>query len=360
MAWSAASVITACDFRQEPQRIFGTRSHFVLSISPYRNILPSTSATLGSYTTDAKGVGVSVSKEHWKAWGQHVAVAAAYAAFYRIAYELSVAHWELTVGFRLCCLLLVPMRLWPALALGEFLPVLENALACFDDFGPAWLLAASVPQIVVCMAGMKPLRQWGALRDPDGRIRMSYVITAALCCALLSALRDTASLWIALMALSKDGSPGPLLSIGFSAYLLGGYLGSLTLVPTMLALQDRWRATPLVSAVLRNPLLRDMCIGVVPVLVALTWLANTAEAPGAQQFARLAMILPMVVMAWRHGWHGTAIAGTGASIALALTSHIVRDPAVIYCQIALALVISAGLMVGGKRSPATHPVLQEQ
>lgn len=141
-------------------------------------------------------------------------------------------NFPITVGFRLCCLLLVPMRLWPALALGESLPVLENAFACIDDFGPAWVLAAAVPQIVVCMAGMKPLRRWGALRCPDGRLRMGCVIAATLCCALLSTLRDTTSL----MALSTDGSPGPLLWVGFSAYLLGGYLGGLTLVPTMLAL----------------------------------------------------------------------------------------------------------------------------
>ncbi|UPG84688.1 MASE1 domain-containing protein [Luteibacter aegosomatis] len=298
--------------------------------------------------------------EHWKIWGQHVAVAAAYAAFYRIAYALSLAHWELTVGFRLCCLLLVPMRLWPALALGEFLPVLENALACIDDFGPAWALAAAVPQIVVCMAGMKPLRRWGALRDPDGRLCMGYVVTATLCCAALSTVRDTASLWIALMALSTDGSPGPLLWVGFSAYMLGGYLGGLTLVPTLLALQDRWRVTPSVWAVLRSPLVRDTCMGVAPVLVALTWLANTSETSGAQQLARLAMILPMVAMAWRYGWRGTAMAGTGASIALALTSHVVRDPAVIHCQVVLAFVMSAGLLVGGKRQPAAHPLLRER
>ncbi|MDF4002609.1 MASE1 domain-containing protein [Luteibacter sahnii] len=301
---------------------------------------------------------MSAGAEHWRSWGQHVAVAAAYAAFYRIAYQLSMAHWELTVGFRLCCLLLVPTRFWPALAFGEFLPVLENALACKDDFGSTWAMVASLPQIVLCMAVMKPLRRWGALRDADGGIHMGYVIAATLACALMSTLRDTVSLAVALAGLSREGVDVHTLYVGFSAYLLGGYLGGLTLVPTLLALEDRFRAGPSWATFWRSALTRDMCVGVVPALILLTWLANTADGQAAQQAARLAMLVTAVAMAWRHGWQGMAVAGTGASVALALTSHVVRDPAVIYGQVALALVISAGLLMGGKRQPAAHPLLR--
>jgi Signal transduction histidine kinase, glucose-6-phosphate specific len=302
---------------------------------------------------------VGISTKHWIVWGQYLAVAAAYAAFYRVAYQLSVSHWELTVGFRLCCLLLVPMRLWPALALGEFLPVLENAFTCMDRFGPAWVLAASVPQIVVCMAAMKPLRQWGSLRAPDGSLRMGFVIAATLFCALLSALRDTASLSVALMSSSPDAAPWATLSTGFSAYVLGGYLGGLTLAPAMLAIQERMDPEPSLLSVWRSPLFRDVCVWLVPVLCGLVWLANATESTSAQQLARLAMILPMLSMAWRHGWHGAAIAGSAASLALALTSDTMRDPAVLYCQTALALSFTAALLLGGRPKPAAQPVLQE-
>lgn len=299
------------------------------------------------------------STKHWLVWGQYLAVAAAYAAFYRVAYQLSVSHWELTVGFRLCCLLLVPLRLWPALALGEFLPVVENALAWMDKFGPAWVLAASVPQIVICMAGMKPLRRMGTLRAPDGSIRMGYVIVATLCCALLSTLRDTASLWVALTSTSPDAAPWGSLSIGFSAYLLGGFLGGLTLAPVMLAVQERMAPEPTLSTLWHSPLFRDVCVWLAPVLIGLTIQANAAVASETLQLLRLAMILPMLGMAWRYGWHGAAIAGSAASLAMALTSDTMRDPELIYCQAALALAFSAALLLGGLPRPAAQPALQQ-
>jgi two-component system sensor histidine kinase UhpB len=296
---------------------------------------------------------VKGSGEHWKVWGQHLAVVGAYAACYRLTYQLSMSHWELTVGFRLCCLLIVPVRLWPALALGEFLPVLENALLSMDRFGPAWALAVSVPQIVLCMACMKPLRQRWTLWTPDGRIRMSYLVSAALCCALMSALRDTAAVWVALASSSQDWGPEVSVSIGFAAYLLGGYLGALTLAPAVLAIRDRIMKAGSLTAVWRSTLIRDVSVWVVPILVILAWQA-TIHAEYAQQAARLAMVLPVIGMAYRHGWHGAALAGMAASIAMALTSTIMRDPAVIYCQVALAFVMSAALLMGGKTQPAAQ------
>ena len=295
------------------------------------------------------------SGEHWKAWGQHIAVVGAYAACYRLAYQLSVSHWELTVGLRLCCLLIVPVRLWPALALGEFLPVLENALLYMDDLGPAWAAAASVPQIVVCMACMLPLRRRWTLWMPNGQVRMQYLVFAALTCALMSALRDTTALWIALASSSQDWGPSVSVAIGFSAYLLGGYLGALTLAPAMLAIRDQINKTDSLTAVWRSPLFRDLCVWAVPVLVLLAWQANI-HAGYVQQVARLAMVIPVIGMAYRHGWHGTALAGMVASIAMALTSSAMRDPVLIECQVALAFVLSACLLVGGRTKPAAQRV----
>jgi two-component system, NarL family, sensor histidine kinase UhpB len=301
---------------------------------------------------------VSVSTEDWRVWGQHLAVAAVYASVYRVAYQLSISHWELTVGLRLGCLLLVPMRLWPALALGEFLPSLENALLSEGTFGPAWALAASVPQIVLCMLAMKPLRRWGAVRDIDGQVRIGYLVTATLCCALLSTVRDMAVLLVALTS-STEAAVGANLVTGFGVYSLGGYLGGLTVVPAMFAIVDSLGELPSFGSLWRSALVRDTCFFLMPVLAMLVWQANTTEVPEARQLARLAMMLPMAAMAWRHRWHGTAMAGAGASIALVLTSHAVRDPAVMYCQVALALAISGGLLMSGKTRLAAHPLLQK-
>lgn len=297
---------------------------------------------------------MSGSAEHWKAWGQHIAIAAAYAACFEITFHLSSSHWMLGAGLRLGCLVLVPMRYWPALAVGEFFPLFENAVLCDSKFGAAWALAASVPPIVLCMASLKPMRQRWTLRAPDGTIRMGFLLTATLCCALTNAVRDTSAVLVILTSSSTDWGPGVSLSIAFSAYLLGAYLGALTLTPTILALYEQWLAQPLsIGAIGRSPLFRDCIAWVFPSLAALAWCAQATPDELLIQTTRLAMILPVLGMAWRHGWHGTAIAGMAASIAMAATSQAVRDPAVIQCQIALAFVLSASLFLHGKVKPST-------
>jgi glucose-6-phosphate-specific signal transduction histidine kinase len=156
-----------------------------------------------------------------------------------------------------------------------------------------------------------------------------------------------------------EAAPWDSLSIGFSAYLLGGFLGGLTLAPVVLAIQDRMAPEPTLRTLWHSPLFRDVCVWLIPVLVVLTMQANAGASTGAVQLLRLAMILPMLSLAWRYGWHGAAIAGSAASLAMALTSDTMRDPALIYCQAALALAFSAALLLGGLPRPAAQPALQE-
>lgn len=303
-----------------------------------------------SQALSSKGrLDVMGSTVHWNAWGQHVAIAAAYGACYQLAYHFSVSHWALTVGLRLSCLLLVPIRFWPALALGEFLPVFEHALLCMPEFGAWWSLAASVPQIVLCMAVMKPLRIHRQLRDANGCIQMKYVVVSALLCAVMSTVRDTASLWVLLSTSSKDWGAGSSLMIGFSAYLLGGYLGALTVTPTILAVYDRCRNMNVtIRAFVTSQLFRDTCFWISPLLVGLAWCALAASGGLITQAARLSMLFPLLIATMRYGWHGTAVSGLLASVAMAMTSTTVRDPAIIHCQIALAFMLSAGLLLGSR------------
>jgi glucose-6-phosphate-specific signal transduction histidine kinase len=66
------------------------------------------------------------------------------------------------------------------------------------------------------------------------------------------------------------------------------------------------------------------------------------------------------LLAWRHGWHGTAVGGMAASIALAVTAPgLLADPATLRVQAILALVVSGGLLVGAwaaarAKAKATH------
>jgi hypothetical protein len=87
----------------------------------------------------------------WIAGLRHVAVVIAYVLGYELLRSFTVSHWILTAGLRLSCLLLTPYRYWPALAVGELLPLAYLGYDCYDQFGLAWSIAAAIPPVVLGM-----------------------------------------------------------------------------------------------------------------------------------------------------------------------------------------------------------------
>jgi two-component system, NarL family, sensor histidine kinase UhpB len=289
-------------------------------------------------------------------WGQHLAVAAAYGACYEIARYLSFPQWMLTAGLRLAALLLLPRRYWPALALGEFLPLLESSAANAAGLGIGWAISASVPMVVLWMAIMKPLRARWSLFDSRGEVRIPLVLVAALGVSVVTAIATLLTAEAAILngpdTSWPDPDTGPLGY--FMAYTLGAYLGALTLTPMVLALRERLqhlRGAPLsVRLITRSPLLRDTVRWLLPMLAATTWVAIHTHDETLRQAARLALVLPVLGMAWRHGWHGTAIGGMAASMALAIVASIaspglLAEAGTIRVEAIMALAISGSLLV---------------
>lgn len=291
--------------------------------------------------------------EVWYRWGQYVAVAAAYEAVYEIAYYLSFQQFLLTTGLRLACMLLLPSRFWPALAIGEAVPLVETAAFCANQFGMLWAILVSVPTVVLWWPLLKPLRRRWALHDASGRISMPVIIGATVSAALITATITTLALVAALAHTPEKWSvtsPTPF----FFGYLLGAYLGALTLTPVILALQERYRALqqPLrVKLIWRSTLARDMLAWVVPALAVLTCLAIVTDNESIRQITRLALLWPMVGLASRHGWHGTALGGMAASMALALTATGQLDEGALVVQALLASSLTA-MLLWKARTPA--------
>lgn len=293
------------------------------------------------------------------AWTQMVAAAAAYAACYELTRHFSFSHWILPTGLRLACALLVPRRFWPALVIGETLPVLENAALCIPRFGMVWGLLASTPLIAPCMLLVTWIRRYAGIYRDSGEINMPMILFATAGAAFITAVFTEAALLAALAS-----SPGNWPEIDpvayFFAYLLGAYLGALTLTPTILALRERFARTEQVSWSIAwtSPVARELVFGVLPVLLALRLGALSTEGH-LQQGLRLAMALPVVILTVRHGWRAAAVAGMVASIALASTSSTLMDPKIIQIQVVLALVVSTALMAGvhvARRSTARDGV----
>jgi two-component system, NarL family, sensor histidine kinase UhpB len=290
--------------------------------------------------------------------GQQLAVAAAYAACYEVARYFSFSHWILTGGLRLACLLLMPPRFWPALVIGELLPSIENGLLHAADFGPWWALSAAVPLVLLWIPVVGPLRRRWPLRAADGSLQTSTLLLATLGTAAVGALATALELQAALLTY-PDKWPDLSAFTGFWAYLIGGYLGALTLTPTLLALHERATKQRVTWAGLWHSRLgRDLVGWALPVCGGLAWVALAADQELLRQVARMALLLPVIGLAFRHGWHGTAIGGFIASAALATTITALLDPAMIRCQAVLALGISGTLVISAwlpRRHAAASP-----
>lgn len=288
-------------------------------------------------------------------WGQVIAVAAAYAACYEVARYFSYSHWILTAGLRLACLLLVPYRFWPALILGESLPVMQNALLHQEDFGWAWTAVSSIPFIPLCMPFIKAIRERMPLYDANGQIHANTLLFATLACALVTAVRTDLAVFAALVV-NPDGWEAWRAEglIDLLAYVLGAYLGALSIAPMLLAVREWFRESLSWSRFFTSRLTRDVAMGALPVWVLCGAVAS-ASSGLSLDILRLGMAVPVIALTARHGWKGTAVGALFSSVALATTSATLLDPAMIRAQVILALAISGSLIVGIRRSYAAVP-----
>lgn len=294
---------------------------------------------------------VAVSHSHTDplAWGRYLAVAGAYAACYELTRNISFSHWMLPAGLRLACLLLVPRRYWAALAVGETLPIAEMAALHATSFGILWACMAALPPILVCMPAMAWLRNRYTVVRPDGEINMGYILAATLICAVVTTAANALVLSTVSMA---DGSPAPSITLPLMlAWILGCYLGALTLTPLILTVRERIALLPhrtvTWTAVRHSPLIRDALLFAVPCLGLLLLVANGAgEDDGLLTWVRVGMTVPVIALTLRHGWHGAAVGGMLASVAQASTSFHLQDPAMIRSQAILAFVASTALIFG--------------
>jgi glucose-6-phosphate-specific signal transduction histidine kinase len=283
------------------------------------------------------------------------AAAAAYAACYELTRQFSFSHWILPAGLRLACALLVPRRYWPALLVGETLPVIENAVLGIPRFGMLWGAFASLPVIAPCLLMVAAMQRRMTLYRPDGEINMPMILLATLGAAVITAVLTDAALVAAL--LSSPGSWPELSPVAyFFAYFLGAYTGALTLTPVLLALRERLARPDRVtlSVAWTSPLIRELLFGAMPVLATLALLAQSTDG-SLQQGLRLATALPVVVVTVRHGWHGAAVSGMLASIAMASTASTLMDPDMLKAQVILALALSTALMAGVRVARSASP-----
>ncbi|HET6555627.1 MAG TPA: MASE1 domain-containing protein [Dyella sp.] len=289
-----------------------------------------------------------------RVWGRHLAVGAAYAVCYVLLRDVSVSHWYLPAGLRVACLLLLPYRYWPALIIGEFVPVANHAWHCVDDFGWRWAMLAAIPPILPMAAMVAFARRHARLLLGARHVNMAMLLGVTLTAAVLTALFDAAVL--AAVQLPPGEVPPVLTSQVIFGYFLGAYLGAIAIAPSAIAIYLAFarghHPTPSATRWYGN-LARDCLTGVLVPLFVLVGLVFSSQGDSMQVF-RMAMFLPVAWLTSRYGWQGAALGGTLASIAVTMTSTMVRDPAVIQAQSLIAFAVTTLLLLGSRIAHQAH------
>ena len=279
-------------------------------------------------------------------WLRHVAVAVGYAAGYTLLHAVSFSHWSVFAGFQLAALLLMPYRYWPALAIGEMAPLGYVAIECRGIFGPAWSAFKLLPAILLLMPIVFVCRERLQLFGKRaGMINMTVMVLCAWLAALIVALDYTL-----LLSLAPRPPDFPPLSVWLFRFGLGHYIGILSVTPLVLCLREALSGRSVrafKAQIAESRVLMDSAGILVPSLGLLVW-TGWHGSPGSdlRHIAQIAMFLPMVAMALRHGWQGAAIGGSAASVAIVMLMPARYDHDTIQAQAFMAFAITTMLMVG--------------
>ncbi|MFC3651919.1 MASE1 domain-containing protein [Dyella humi] len=279
---------------------------------------------------------------------RQIAVLLGYAAGYTALHAISFSHWSIFAGFELAALILLPYRYWFALAVGEMIPSASVAIDCVNSFGLTWALLKAFPSICFVMPFVFGCRERLGLLGRRGEFANPTVLV--LCAGLAALVVSGYNTFMLSFA------PRPL---GFEPlhewmlrYVLGHFLGILTLTPLILAARDAMRGKSLrqlVAEIQDSRLLLESAGILIPTLGMLIWIGSrSAMGSDVRYIAQVAMFLPVVMLALRHGWLGAAISGSAASIAIVVLMPARYDHATVQAQTLMAFVLPTMLIIGTK------------
>lgn len=296
----------------------------------------------------------------WRsAWLKHIAVAVGYAIIYEAQHPFSAPQFFLGSAVRLICLLFVPYRYWPALAVGEAISNWLVVYPCLNQLGAAWVAVRAIPPIVVIMPIV-----WGC------RSRLTLFpseqltdIKALLVCILAASLAWTGYSYLALhLAIIQPGDvqPRPIMALG---YFTGNYFAILALVPWALIARFEYRTGQWREKLRRAWESRLVLEGWVIMLPAAALLGFFVYRHNAdyQELILGAMFLPVALLTLQHGWRGAAFGGTIAILCAAIVVPSQWQDAsatVIQAQLFLATTITALFALGARIS--SHKMHERQ
>jgi two-component system, NarL family, sensor histidine kinase FusK len=296
---------------------------------------------------------------HRNTWWRYVIVTVIFGVSVSLFRQISISHWLIMCGFDLAVLILTPYRYWPSLFVGETLSLLAKSIACFDQFGMLWSSLNLIPSLLFMAPIVYTVRErWHVLDKNHANIG------ALLACSLLVALVMTLNS-LGMLAITPL-PPNYVVHWGEVAgrWVLGNFIGILTIVPLVLAcrqfiVKHSWRQWG--AAMLDGKLMIESIGLVLPVLGLLVWVGlNAAPHNSTRQIAQIAMFLPVVWLALRHGWKGAAFGGTAASFAVMMLMPERYDRDTLTAEVLISFVTSSMLLLGGRITAMDRRAAQER
>lgn len=277
-----------------------------------------------------------------------VAVIVAYAVVYILLRPISDAHFPIVAGLRLSCLLLVPYRFWPALVVGELLPLAYFNFLCLAQFGLSAVLLETLPPIALAM----PIVWWCKSRlalFPNKRlVNVKTLLSCGLVVSLVWALVNFGTM--AAVRLPAGNPPLQLKSLMVVGLFVGKYISILAVVPWVLIARTDYNAGLLRSRLqcfAKSRLLIETAGLILPALIALSWLSLHGS-EDAKQLTRMVMFLPVLWLTIRYGWRAAVLGGTLAIICICIAIASRPEPDLLQAQAFIAFAVTCLFAIGAR------------
>jgi glucose-6-phosphate-specific signal transduction histidine kinase len=281
-------------------------------------------------------------------WFNQVAAIVAYAVVYILLRPVSDAHFPIIAGLRLGCLLLVPYRLWPALIVGELLPLAYFNSLCIAQFGPSAVLFETIPPIALAMPIVWWCKSRLALFPSKRLINVNTLLICGLLVSLVWALVNFGT--IATVRLPAGNPPLQLKSLMVVGLFIGKYISILSVVPWVLMAKTDYGAGLLRSRLQRfakSRLLIETVGLILPTLIALSWLSLHGN-EDAKQLTRMVMFLPVLWLTIRYGWRAAVLGGTLAIICICIAIASRPEPDLLQAQAFIAFAVTCLFYIGAR------------
>jgi glucose-6-phosphate-specific signal transduction histidine kinase len=281
-------------------------------------------------------------------WFTQVAVIAAYAVAYILLRPISDAHFPIIAGLRLGCLLLMPYRLWPALVVGELIPLAYFNILWTAQFGAPALLLETTPPIAIAMPIVWWCRSRLALFPNKRLINVKTLLICGLLVSLVWTLVNFGT--IAAIRPSAENPPMPVDSLMLVGLFIGKYIAILAVVPWVLMAKTDYGTGLLRSRLQRfakSRLLIETACLILPAFIALSWLSLHGS-EDARQLTRMVMFLPALWLTIRYGWRAAVISGTLAIICICSVIESRPEPDILQAQGFIAFAVTCLFAIGAR------------